>query len=184
MRNNIYFIASFLLLTTFNACVETPAEGKPVEEKPFFDVKGYFTQEIERLSSKKNLTKKASYNGKEETKTIENIDFAKELLIFANTDINRTAWLEKYSADSTFNKKEELVLTEYKALDEGLKTKSIRVEYSESIVSQIEITTSGNSAVSDTENVLKYSPTAGYSIKSRQDVKFVSQNDIDIRVDF
>lgn len=166
------------------ACVETPTEGKLVKDKPFFDLKGYFSQEINRLSGKKNLTKKAMYNGQEETKVMESIDFEKELLIFSNTDINRAAWLEKYSIDSIFDAQEKLRAVEYKALDEGLKTKSIRVQFAQNSVSQIEITTAGSSAISDTENNLKYSPTAGYSIKSRQNVKFVSENDIDIQVLF
>jgi len=180
---SIFFLFLFSLLF-FTACVETPADEKVVEEKPFFDVKGYFEQEMERLADKRNLTKKAIYNGKEETKEVERIDFENELLIFSNTDINRTAWLEKYSTDSTFNTQKQLTSIEYKSLDDNLKTKSIRVEYLKNIVSTIEIMTVGSSAVSNTKNYLKYSPTAGYSIKSKQDVKFVSENDIDVQVIF
>lgn len=141
-------------------------------------------QEINRLATKKSITKTAIYNGKEETKTIENPDLSNELLIFSNTDINRTAWLDKYSVDSTFNEQQKLVAIDYVALDEKLKTKSLRVEFTNNVVSLIEIVSAGNSAISQTENNLTYSPTKGYSIKSKQDVKFVSKNDINIQVVF
>ena len=178
---------TLLLLATlfcFSACVETSTAENPVVEKPFFDLKDYFAQEISRLAEKKNVTKKAFYNGKEETKIIENPDFSNELLIFSNTDINRTAWLDKYSVDSTLNAQQELAAIDYAALDKKLKTKSLRVEFANNVVSSIEIITAGNSAISQTENHLTYSPTKGYSIKSKQDVKFVSKNDINIQVIF
>jgi len=176
------FLLSSLLL--FSACIDTSSSQKAVVEKPFFDLKNYFTQEIERLAEKKNVTKKALFNGKEESKIIENPNFENDLIIFSNTDINRTAWLEKYSIDSTLNAQQELTSIDYAALDNKLKTKSVRVEFVNNVVSSIEITTAGNSAISKTENYLKYSPTKGYSIKSKQDVKLVSKNDINIQVIF
>jgi len=173
---------SFLFCLT--ACVDTSTSDNTVVEKPFFDLKGYFTQEIKRLEGKKNVTKKALFNGKEESKLIENPNFENDLVIFSNTDINRTAWLEKYSVDSTFNTQQKLTAIDYAALDYKLKTKSIRVEFANNTVSSIEIMTTGNSAISKTEGLLKYSPTKGYSIKTQQDVKFISKNDVNIQVLF
>ncbi|MGK0363634.1 MAG: hypothetical protein ACI85O_000687 [Saprospiraceae bacterium] len=178
---------SLLLLATLfclSACVDTSTTEKPIVEKPFFDLKNYFAQEIERLAEKKNVTKIAFYNGKEETKIIKNPNFSNELLIFSNADINRTAWLDKYSVDSIFNTQQELTAINYAALDMNLKTKSVHVEFINNVVSSIEVATAGNSAISQAENYLTYSPTKGYSIKSKQDVKFVSKNDINIQVAF
>ncbi len=178
---------SLLLLSSLfflSACVDTSATDKSLVEKPFFDLKNYFAQEMTRLADKKNVTKKAFYNGQEETKIIENPNFSNELLIFSNTDINRTAWLDKYSVDSTFNAQQKLTTIDYASLDKKLKTKSLHVEFSNNVVSLIEITSAGNSAISQTNSKLTYSPTKGYSIKSEQSVKFVSQNDINIQVIF
>lgn len=184
MLNKLSLLLFLSTLLCLSACVDTSTAGKSIVEKPFFDLKDYFAQEIERLAEKKNVTKKAFYNDKEETKIIENPNFSNELLIFSNTDINRTAWLDKYSVDSTFNSQQDLVAINYAATDEKLKTKSVRVEFANNDVSLIEITTVGNSAISQTENYLTYSPTKGYSIKSKQDVKFVSKNNINIQVIF
>jgi len=178
---SLLFLATLFCLSS---CVETSTIENAVVEKPFFDLKDYFTQEIERLKDKKNVTKKAFYNGKEETKIVENPNFKNDLIIFSNTDINRTAWLDKYSVDSTFNAQQKLAAIDYKSLDEKLKTKSIRVEFANNDVSSIKITTGGNSAISQMKNNLKYSPTAGYSIKSKQDVNFVSESDVNIQVIF
>jgi len=181
---NKFSLLFFFALIFFSACVDTPTSDKSIVEKPFFDLKGYFTQEIERLAEKKNVTKKAFYNGKEESKLIENPNFENELIIFSSADINRTAWLDKYSVDSTFNKEKKLTAIDYVSLEEQLKTKSIHVEFVNKAVSSIEIITEGSSAIAQTENHLKYSPTKGYSIKSSQNVKFISKNDINIEVLF
>ena len=179
---NKFFLFSIILFLA--SCLDNSTSDTSMETSPFFDLKEYFSQELERLADKKNVTKKAIYNGKEETKIIDNPDFSNELIIFSNADINRTAWLDKYSIDSTFNKQQKLKTIDYLALDEKLKTKSISVEFENNIVSSIEIITAGNSAISQTENHLTYSPTKGYSIKSKQDVQFVSESDINIQVIF
>ena len=181
---NKFSLLLIAILFCLSACADTSAADKSVVEKPFFDMKGYFAQEIERLADKKNVTKKAFYNGKEETKVIENPNFANELLVFSNADINRTAWLDKYSVDSTFNAQQKLTAIDYLALDETLKTQSLHVEFVNNVISSIEVMTTGNSAISIAENKLTYSPTKGYNIKSKQDVKFVSKNNIDIQVIF
>ena len=124
------------------------------------------------------------YFKEEQTTRIENPNFENELIIFSKADINRAAWLDKYSVDSTFNTQQGLSAIDYIALDKKLQTKSIRVEFINNTVSSVEIITTGDSAISKTQNHLKYSPTKGYSIKSVQDVKFVSKNDIKIQVIF
>ena len=94
MLKPLFFI---ILLFGLSACVNTSSPESTIIEKPFFDLKDYFAKEIDRLKEKKKVTKKAFYNDKEESKVIENPKFENELIIFSNADINRTAWLDKYS---------------------------------------------------------------------------------------
>lgn len=183
MTHKLLFL-TLCLLGICSACVETPAEGKLVEDKPFFDLKGYFVEEMNRLQDKRDFTKITVYNGEREEKKAVTVDLQKELQIFSNADINRTAWLDKYRADTTFNDRKNILIIEYKALEPDLKTRSLRVEFSESSVSRIEIVTAGKSIVSQTQNILTYSPARGYGIRSMQDIILLTENDMETEVLF
>lgn len=173
-----------LLIFSFSACIETPEEGKLVEDKPFFDLKNYIAAEQNRLQGKTGFTKTVVYNGESETKTLDNLDLQEELSVFADADINRTAWLDKYEIDTTFDSNREIVALTYTAVEEGLKTRRLRVNFSGKNVSKVEIETGGKSAVSDTKSFLTYNPQTGYSIKSKQDIRLLTGNDIFIEIKF
>lgn len=173
-----------ILIVSLSACIETPKEGKLVEEKPFFDLKNYIAKEKKRLQSKTGFTKTVVYNGESETKIFDNLDLSEELSVFADADINRTAWLDKYKIDTTLNDFGKIAALTYTAAEEGLRTRRLRVDFVEKSVSKVEIETGGKSAVSDTESFLTYNPQAGYSIKSKQDIRLLSKKDILIEVKF
>lgn len=175
--------STLILLLLFSACSEPASTDSRQKVEAFFDLKTYFQKEMKRLENKKNVKKIAVYNGEKEEQEIENIDFSKELLIFSNADINRVAWRDKYSKDSTFTADKKLKSLQYKALDNKLKTRSLQIDFKENgVISEIQIITAGESLLSETENELNYNPVTGYSIQSSQDVTALSENKLKIEV--
>ena len=102
-------------------------DKKPVDKfasKHYFDLSKYAQTEAQRLNSKHLLAiKKVSEGEKEESKTITNIDWQKELTVIAEADINRPAWTEKYQQDSMVFDNTSLIT--YTAQDPNLMVKKI-----------------------------------------------------------
>ncbi len=87
----------FLSLAVFSC--ETPQENL---SKNYFDIKGLFLGEINKLSKEKPIINKSvEINGKKETKTISEIRWEKELDPFVQADINRAAYLGSYEITET-----------------------------------------------------------------------------------
>ena len=94
----------------------------------FFDLKGYFKIEIERLKKDvKQVKKTVTVNGKSEEKTLDSLNFEEELAPFIASDINRPAWSDYYLTKSApFGNHGEI--SEYYALKDHLKTRSVVVK--------------------------------------------------------
>ena len=93
----------------------------------FFDLKGYFKAEAQRLKAKGRVTKFVTADGKTEERVIDSVDFQRELDFFAGSDINRPAWSDKYVVDTLFNKQQEVIQLSYECNDEHLKIRKIVV---------------------------------------------------------
>ena len=169
---NMNLVKSFLFVAiamVLFSCQDTP--GVPIEQPHFFDLKAFFSEEMERLKNVNKLNKKALIDGNLEEKTIEGIDLKKELALFVDSDINKVSWLDKYETDSTFNK-EVLTQITYKAKDERLKTNRLAVHFEQGKVDSIEIIRKSSSLAAELEQYLIYLPAKGYSIESRQKTSF------------
>ena len=180
MKNLFFLILSLLALSSCS-----PESGSSnTSDKAFFDLGDYFTKQYQSLQSKKSVQKTTSINGVKETQTVADIDFEQELVVFVESDINRTSWMDKYQADSTFNASRQLLKIEYTALDEKLRTKKVVVTYTEGIVENISIRNASKNIITDAEQILDYSPTRGYKISSRQKVIFSPEKQLGVEVVF
>ena len=180
-----YLIACLILLWVMGACIETPKEGLQPAITPYFDLKAYMSAEMERLGERENVRKVAVVNGKREEQTTATFKPDTELAIFADADINRTAWLDKYRSDSLRSNDGQLQQLIYTALDSQLITKRLAIDFnSRAEVSQIRIDQSDLSRVADNRKVLIYEPQRGYQIRSRQDVLLVGENELKLEVLF
>jgi hypothetical protein len=171
-------LASALLL----GCIpEKTAEQ--VELAPFFDLKGYIDTEVERLATEvPRADKQITFNGQTESHDTMALDYADELAIFRNSDINRPAWLEKYTVDSI--RASGQLTVDYLALDTSLAVRKLRVvEAAESVV-RIEIDRQTGTVLSDGRQHLRYEPAVGYLIDSYQDRRFGESLDTRIEVRF
>ncbi|MDZ4682638.1 MAG: hypothetical protein SH848_05805 [Saprospiraceae bacterium] len=162
----IVLIATALFFSA-TACQSPPKEtqGNTQASTPvFFDLKGYMSQQSEALKiSKPRVKKQISINGKKEEQLSDQINFEEELAVFANSDINKPAWSDKYTKDSSFSGG-QLQNIRYLAKEENLKTQMMQVSFSSGNVSKIEVKNRTSAAIVTAEQTMTYTPGKGYSI--------------------
>ncbi|MEM1323967.1 MAG: hypothetical protein AAGG75_27145 [Bacteroidota bacterium] len=169
MENKHLLFPIFLLqLFLLGSCTDIPETA--VQQSQFFDLKQYFKEQEEALAKYKQAEKTTTINGKTETKLIDEIDFAEELAVFADSDINKASWLDRYEVDSTLNTAGQLQQLQYHALDDKLRTKSLVIDFKDGQVLHIAIENTSSNAINTSQQVLKYRADEGYSIQSRQKV--------------
>ncbi|RYG09492.1 MAG: hypothetical protein EOO07_23780, partial [Chitinophagaceae bacterium] len=89
MVKKLYFLVFALALFSCNQRKEAEANTDLL----YFDVKGYFEKEINRLQKlNPEVNKTVSINGAAENKIAKIANWTKELAIFVNADINKTSW--------------------------------------------------------------------------------------------
>jgi hypothetical protein len=105
MRNAAF--APLLLLFVAVGCGQeqppvSAGAGKPARPPRYFDVAGFLGQEAARLNQQKPAVEKQVKlrNGVLETTRVPQVDWAKELQIFQQADINKPALRGTYTIDS------------------------------------------------------------------------------------
>jgi hypothetical protein len=89
-KNTLFALFSFC----FIAC-QSPSEDTTI--KNYFDVKGFMSQQISALNIRKPLVnKQMNVNGEQEQKSTTEIDWAKELDLFIQSDLNKPAFQSSY----------------------------------------------------------------------------------------
>ena len=148
-------------------------------------LKGYFEKEVPTLKAASGARKITIVNGQREEKVVDSIDFKKELEVFSKADINRPAWYDQYGIDSTFNEKGVLTQLKYEALDEGLNTRQIIIDYDTNAqVASIAIHNKSETAISATAQHLLFEAGKGYSIESMQEVPIAGEQSFKVEVKF
>lgn len=176
----------FLILILLTACQSSSNEAQQISitQEAFFDLKGYFNQEIKRLNASQPKGYKTVFiNEKSEKKQLDKLDYARELDIFIQADINRVDWIDKYRIDSTFQNS-QLSSIEYKALDEDLRTRHIAIQFQNGNISKIGIANGGKSMAAGSQQQLIYEPSKGYQIESIQHTTFSKDKIFKIDVKF
>jgi len=153
-------ILSYIFTILLFSCqkYDQPASGKDY----FFPVKQYLQKEMSEKSDKLTVVKTVKYNGKSESKTIENFSFTSDLKSFLDADINKASLSDKYKGDTTIQKL--IKIYNYTSLNENLKTKNVRIMLDNDKVSEIRIHNKGNSVIRSFEEFLVYQPEVGFDI--------------------
>ena len=156
----------------FTAC---SPEKRQERVHTYFDLQTYFEQEIARLAKENpELRKTALNNDHKETKSFSNVDWRKELGIFAESDINKPAWKNSYSIDTV--EAAQLQTLIYKAKENSLTTRYISVtETSDHEIKAIEIRNITINNLYASTQVLKYIPGVSYYIIGTQKVKILDK---------
>ncbi|MEL7161766.1 MAG: hypothetical protein AAFN92_13480 [Bacteroidota bacterium] len=144
----------------------------PGQPKPFFDLRAYMDQEIERLEGYPlTVEKSITLNGTTETKELKDLDFKNDLRLFREADINRNAWLDKYTTEEKELSGSHRITT-YVAQDSSLQTRRLTVEQDQGVVTHITIDRRTGTVLSDGKHQLDYRPALGYSVRTSQENRF------------
>lgn len=147
-------------------------------EKPFFDLKDFFEQEIE-LHQNKKVTKKVAINENSETQTIEQFDMKKALSVFIDCDINKPQLFDKYEITEKNN---QII---YTSINEDLKVQEIEIlKNVGGEIDKIIIKRKADTAIYTSDKILTYTKKQGFSIENKQDVLFSEAKDYSIFVEF
>lgn len=77
-------------------------EIKESETKRYFDLKGLMETQIKMLNTKKPFVQKTILmSERSESQLVKTIDWAKELELFIQTDLNKPAFIQSYQVDSS-----------------------------------------------------------------------------------
>ncbi len=185
MIRTVIFI--LLMVFTISSCQNdnTSATDAVKPQAAFFDLKAYFQQEEERLSSLAQIRKQTQVGEEQEVQTIDQPDLKAELDIFTQSDINKIAWLDKYQVDTTWYQVGQMKQLTYQAIDEKLKTKRLHIDFQpDGQVIQIDILRSNTSLIASLEQRLNYRPQEGYRIESRQQTSISDESALVVDVQF
>jgi len=150
----------------------------------FFDVKGYFASEAVRLSKlNPGIDKTAVYNKQTEEQKIHIGNWASELSMFSESDINKPAWRLSYDVQSSKG------FTTYKAKDPELKTQDITIKKDGDKIKWILIVNHTKSTIFtkrlyETVEKLSYFPDSLYHIQKVQYTRLLGLNHYNIKGKF
>lgn len=139
----------------------------------YFSLDGYFKSEMERLSSKQPMVEKTvEKNGTVERRSLANLDWALELKVFRSSDINKPAWHNSYSIDSS-----ETGLV-YRAKEPDLRVRSVQITFGPGgAVTGILIRRSESNYLYTSGELLKYYPDSLYFIERHQEVRVLGPDE-------
>jgi hypothetical protein len=141
----------------------------------FFDLKSYFSITAKKLNQTNVvILKSVSKNKVSETKKIKIKDWEQELALFIDADINKPAWKDRYTKDSS------AIKIIYTAKDQELKTQKITIDMMFGEPEKIEIVTQLTNLLFQTKEHLVYYPDSCYRINKSQVVFLLGQNDYQI----
>ncbi|RYY37756.1 MAG: hypothetical protein EOP46_01420 [Sphingobacteriaceae bacterium] len=145
----------------------------------YFDLKGYFTGEIGRLSKTHPIVSKSvSHNDTAQSKSIRISDWESELALFTGSDINKPAWRDGYSITET---PDSII---YKALKPELKVRELSIKRRSNKVTAIVILNKTKNILYNSTEKLAYYPDSLYSIEKKQDVSLIGINHYKIQGKF
>lgn len=178
MKNRVIYLLGMMLLILSSCANQESVVVEKSNEKPFFDIKGFFEEEIAKSKLSK-IKKTVRINGATETKILTDFDLNKELSMFLNSDINKPSLFDKYNVFET-----DYSLT-YKTTDEALAVQRIKIIKDDNgQTSKIIINRKADTQIYTSDKALTYEPNVGFSIKNAQKVMLSNEKDYEIEVRF
>ncbi len=156
-----------IVLLVFSGC--NPAEKNQMNDLSYFDLKGYFEKESLRLNkSNPVFTKTVMVNESAETQQTRIADWEKELSIFSEADINRSAWKGLFQLEKT-NDQEV-----YRSDDKKVPVKEVLISKRDGKVSGIRILIKTTNMLYSSADTLSYYPDSLYQINKKQEIRLLS----------
>lgn len=181
-----YFIMRIILTSMIFyslSCTKNPANL--IGQKPYFDLTGYFDDQISRLYADSFIIiKTANINGKTDQHTMPWTDWRKELALFYASDINKSSFIGKYMIDTAILDNREKKIS-YKAIDLDLRTNLIEVTLSshDNSIIRLHIVNKSDHFLSSNKEELYYEPLKSYIVKSTQQMKLFGNDSYSVKGD-
>jgi len=164
MCKKFYIVVFALVFFSCNQRKESEANTNLL----YFDIKGYFGKEINRLQKLTPTVKKTvSVNGAVEDKSIKINDWNKELAIFVDADINKTSWKGSFNSSKT-DTTENFISTNKK-----IPVKNISIQRKGNQVLKLEIIIANQNILYSSNDTLTYYPDSLYQIKKQQKIELL-----------
>ncbi|SMO76409.1 hypothetical protein [Solitalea koreensis] len=173
---------NYKLLTAFVFLLVgcNPSESKK-QIRVYFDLKGYFESEVNRLTkSAVMVDKTTAKDGVSETKKLNSIDWKNELSVFMASDINKPAWIKSYKTERKLEGSDSTEV--YTALDSALHTRSLSITWNKNHeVRKVLIVNSTRNGLYDLDETLQYIPDEMYQINRIQKAKMLKENKFSVK---
>jgi len=183
--SHISYLIFILLLSLFLTACSNDVVSNNDKTTSYFSLKDFFEEEIEGLEKRQQSIEKTAFlNDKSETKTLEKVDWAQELRLFTNCDINKSAWLGKYKVDSLLNDAEKSLTVSYTALDDKLRTRHITLTFVENVLTVIDIKNNSQNLIYNMVEELLYKPKEGYEVETTQKIRGMNADKWAMKVRF
>ncbi len=143
----------------------------------FFDIKGFFEAEAKRLSQKRTLSNKiVTQNNQSEIKKGLPVDWNDELALFIASDLNKPAWINSYK------RSEDDLRISYLAIDTNLRTRYIEIKKDQNGKAFfLKIKNISRNMLYESSEELTYIPDSSYTINKNQRVRFLGNNQYQIK---
>ncbi len=152
-----------------------------MEQEPFFDLSGYIDAQVDSLQRlRPEVEKTIVLNGTSETQRLTDVQFATDLRVIREADINKPAWLDKYQVNT--RREGTATVTVYTATDTTMQTRTLTVTREAGIPTDIEVVRRTGTVLSQGEHTLSYRPASGYRLRTMQVNRFGDDLDADIQV--
>src|SRR5215831_9214944 len=153
-----------LLITSLVSC---SAPELHLSQQPYFDVPGFFEDQVNQLYRDSLIVIKTSeINGTSDMHQMPWTDWKKEFSLFYASDINKSAFMGKYDIDTTQNPSGDslAIMISYKANDPELRTRLLEVvkDKRTGAVTSIHIINDVSNFLSASHEELFYEPLRGY----------------------
>lgn len=166
------FVLLSIISMVLSACGGSNSKAPNLQTNVYFDIKGFFEEEAQRLAKDTNLIQKeiSRNGGEKERKSLVIKDWLKEFSLFIESDINKPAWTSSYGVS---HKGDTIT---YTSNDPELRTKKISIVKNDEIVKSITIYNEVENKLYKSLEELYYSPDSIYRIEKLQDVRVIGAN--------
>lgn len=151
-----------------------------VEGEVYFDIKGFFSDEIDYLNKQSpEISKTVAKDNNSESKTIKINDWEIELNSFYNIDFNKPVYQGQFEV---INDGKE---TTYLAKNDKTDIQSVKITKNEDgEVESITVSKSVKNMLYSTEEILEYKKNKSYNIEKNQTILLLGNNHYLIRGEF
>lgn len=167
-------LSFLILLFSLGACNSAP-QKKQFKASQYFDLKDYIAKEAKRLNKlNPEIDKDVIVNKAGERKKVKIADWQKELAIYADADINKSAWQGLFEFHESKDSKT------YVSDNEKVPVKSLAVKYRDGKICGIEILIKTENSLYTSNDTLSYFPDSLYQVKKTQHIKLLNEKNYQI----